>query len=44
MAQAGWECMHLNMMDIAFEIAMYDNSFEDTATKFFEHFVIIAEA
>ncbi len=34
----------LFMMDIAIEIAMYDNSFEDTATKFYEHFVIIAEA
>jgi hypothetical protein len=34
----------LNMMDIALEIALYDESFEDTATKFFEHFVLIAEA
>ncbi|MBD0288563.1 MAG: glucosidase, partial [Flavisolibacter sp.] len=34
----------LNMMDIALEIAMHDESFEDTATKFFEHFVLIAEA
>jgi hypothetical protein len=34
----------LNMMDIALEIAMVDDSFEDTATKFYEHFVIIAEA
>ena len=44
MAQAGWECMRLNMMDIALEIAMHDISFEDTATKFYEHFVMIAEA
>jgi len=34
----------LNMMDIALEIAVYDTSFEDMATKFFEHFVLIAEA
>lgn len=40
-----WMGMYaLNMMDIALEIAMYDNSFEDMATKFFEHFVLIAEA
>jgi hypothetical protein len=32
------------MMDIALEIAMYDNSFEDAGTKFYEHFVIIGEA
>ncbi len=34
----------LNMMDIALEIATHDIAFEDTATKFFEHFVLIAEA
>jgi len=34
----------LDMMDIALEIAVYDESFEDTATKFFEHFVLIAES
>ncbi len=34
----------LDMMDIAIEIAMHDNSFEDVATKFFEHFVLIAES
>jgi hypothetical protein len=34
----------LNMMDIALEIAEHDLSFEDTATKFFEHFVLIAES
>ena len=34
----------LEMMDIAIEIAMYDITFEDTATKFFEHFVLIAES
>ncbi len=34
----------IDMMDLALEIAMHDRSFEDTATKFFEHFVLIAEA
>jgi hypothetical protein len=34
----------LDMMDIALEIAIHDISFEDTATKFFEHFVLIAES
>ncbi|MBC7722150.1 MAG: glucosidase [Pedobacter sp.] len=34
----------LNMMDIALEIATHDVAFEDMATKFFEHFVLIAEA
>ncbi|HEX2535249.1 MAG TPA: glucosidase, partial [Chitinophagaceae bacterium] len=34
----------LDMMDMATEIAMHDESFEDTATKFFEHFILIAEA
>ena len=40
-----WMGMYaLNMMDMALEIAVEDNAFEDTATKFFEHFVLIAEA
>ncbi len=40
-----WMGMYaLDMMNIALEIAMHDISFEDTATKFYEHFVIIAEA
>jgi len=40
-----WMGMYaLNMMDMALEIAKEDISFEDTATKFFEHFVLIAEA
>ncbi|HEX6193507.1 MAG TPA: glucosidase [Chitinophagaceae bacterium] len=34
----------LDMMDMALEIATHDRSFEDTATKFFEHFVLIAES
>lgn len=40
-----WMGMYaLNMKDIAIEIAMSDESFEDAATKFYEHFVIIAAA
>ncbi|MEO8852718.1 MAG: glucosidase [Ginsengibacter sp.] len=40
-----WMGMYaLDMMNIALEIAMNDISFEPTATKFYEHFVIIAEA
>lgn len=40
-----WMGMYaLNMMDIALEISKYDNAFEDIATKFFEHFVMIAES
>jgi len=40
-----WMGMYaLNMMDIALEIAMQDRTFEDSATKFFEQFVLIAEA
>ena len=39
-----WMAMYaLTLMDMAIEIALHDNSFEDTATKFFEHFVLIAE-
>lgn len=40
-----WMGMYaLNLMDVALEIAMEDEAFEDSATKFFEHFVLIAEA
>lgn len=40
-----WMGMYaLDMMNIALEIAVHDESFEDAATKFYEHFVIIAEA
>ena len=40
-----WMGMYaLNMMDIAIEIAMFDNAFEDTVTKFYEHFILIAAA
>ncbi len=40
-----WMGMYaLNLMDMALEIAMHDRSFEDSATRYFEHFVLIAEA
>ena len=40
-----WMGMYaLNMMDIALEISKHDVAFEDIATKFFEHFVMIAES
>jgi len=40
-----WMGMYaLGMMQIAIEIAMHDPSFEDSCTKFYEHFVIISEA
>jgi hypothetical protein len=40
-----WMGMYaLNMMDMALEIAMVDDTYEDTGTKFFEHFILIAEA
>ena len=40
-----WMGMYaLNMMDIAQEISMQDPGFEDITTKFFEHFVLIAES
>lgn len=40
-----WMGMYaLNMMDIALEIAMNDDAFEDSAVKFYEHFVLIADA
>lgn len=34
----------LKMLEIASEISLTDISFEDTATRFFEHFIFIAEA
>jgi hypothetical protein len=40
-----WMGMYaLNMLDMALEIAMVDPAFEDTATKFFEQYVLIADA
>ena len=34
----------LNMLEISLEIAMTDDAYEDMATKYFGHFVFIAEA
>ncbi len=40
-----WMAMYcLNMLQISLEIAKEDSSYEDMATKFFEHFVLIASA
>lgn len=40
-----WMGMYaLNMMDIAIEISLNDASFENSVTKFYEHFTLIAEA
>ncbi len=40
-----WMAMFtLNMMRIALELALEDDAYEDMATKFFEHFLYIAEA
>lgn len=40
-----WMAMYtLNLMQIALELAREDHVYEDIATKFFEHFLYIAEA
>lgn len=40
-----WMGMYcLNMLAIAFELARYQPAYEDVATKFFEHFIYIANA
>ena len=40
-----WMAMYaLNLMRIALELAQYNHVYEDVATKFFEHFLHIAEA
>ena len=40
-----WMALYsLNMLEMAIEIALIDNTFEDMCTKFFEHFVHIADA
>jgi len=41
----GWMAFYaITMMDIALEIAKEDSSYEDVASKFFEHFVSITDA
>lgn len=40
-----WMAMYcLNMLAIALELALEDQSYEDVASKFFEHFVYISDA
>ncbi|MGH9157357.1 MAG: MGH1-like glycoside hydrolase domain-containing protein, partial [Acidimicrobiales bacterium] len=40
-----WMAMYcLNMLAMAAELAVHDRSYEDVATKFFEHFLAIAHA
>jgi hypothetical protein len=40
-----WMGMYaINLMEIALEIAQTDNSYEDAVTKFYEHFVLIAQS
>ncbi len=40
-----WMAMYcLNLLEIALELAVTDNSYEDVATKFWEHFIYIADA
>lgn len=40
-----WMAMYcLNMLEIAIELCQYNNAYEDVATKFFEHFVYIADS
>ncbi len=40
-----WMGMYcLNMLAIALELARHDHAYEDVATKFFEHFIYIADA
>jgi hypothetical protein len=34
----------LNMLEMAMEISMHDHTYEDVTTKFFEHFVYIAQS
>jgi hypothetical protein len=41
----GWMAMYsLNMLEMALEISQYNPAYEDVTTKFFEHFVYIAES
>ena len=41
----GWMGVYcLNLLQIALELALDDHTYEDMATKFFEHFVYIADA
>lgn len=40
-----WMAMYsLNMLEIALELSQYNDAYEDVATKFFEHFIYIADS
>jgi hypothetical protein len=40
-----WMAMYcLNMLEMALEISQYNSAYEDVTTKFFEHFIYIAES
>ncbi|HEX3454978.1 MAG TPA: hypothetical protein VHS03_10145 [Gaiellaceae bacterium] len=40
-----WMAMYCqNLLDIALELSRHDSTYEDTATKFFEHFALIGSA
>ncbi len=40
-----WMAMYsLNMLEMALELAQYNSNYEDVTTKFFEHFIYIAES
>ncbi|MGI8959226.1 MAG: MGH1-like glycoside hydrolase domain-containing protein [Bryobacteraceae bacterium] len=42
---SSWMAMYcLNMLKIALQLAVVDNTYEDIASKFFEHFLYIADA
>jgi hypothetical protein len=41
----GWMAFYcLNMLNIALELAKYRRTYEDIASKFFEHFILISDA
>ncbi len=43
--ETAWMAMYcLNMLEIAIELCQYNDAYEDVATKFFEHFVYIADS
>lgn len=40
-----WMAMYsLNMLEFALELSQYNDAYEDVATKFFEHFIYIADS
>ena len=43
-ARPGWHSICATMLSMALELAAEDPAYEDVASKFFEHFVAIADA